>query len=195
MIYQSCFRGDAIFSIKKYLNSITMKNDAVWHHNMRLDLNEVLLHEDTTSIYIKSFMEYDMWFFMDLIRCIMYKLNITKKLCLLIRVPAYVYHNDKLEKNINGFDINEMKIGGKTYHVAATYNDNNRVLERLEIISNILNDIELFIKILDERDEAYFYKIATDILIKNDQLLNQECKTILIQHAAKYCEFGDEIGL
>ena len=172
-----------------------MKNDKVWHHNIRLDLNEVLLHEDTTSIYIRSCTEYDMWFFMDLLRCIMYKLNITKKLRLLIRVPAYVYHDNKLEKNINGFDVNEMKIGGKTYHIAATYNDNNRVIERLEIASDILNDIELFSKLLDERDEAYFYKIATDILIKNDQLLNQECKTILIQHAAKYCEFGDEIGL
>lgn len=195
MIYQSYFRGDAIFNIKKYINSITMKNDKVWHHNIRLDLNEVLLHEDTTSIYIRSCTEYDMWFFMDLLRCIMYKLNITKKLRLLIRVPAYVYHDNKLEKNINGFDVNEMKIGGKTYHIAATYNDNNRVIERLEIASDILNDIELFSKLLDERDEAYFYKIATDILIKNDQLLNQECKTILIQHAAKYCEFGDEIGL
>ena len=192
MIYASYFRGDAIFNIKKYINSITLKNDKIWHNNVRLDLNELLMHEDTTSIYIRDFVMCDMWFYMDLIQCIMYKLNITKTLCLITKQPTYLYNNDKLEKSTQEYDIT---IASRNYSILTRYNVNVRVLERLQVFSNILNDPESFSRLLDENDEAYLYELAISVLIKNELLSNKECKTILIRHASKYCEFGDEIGL
>jgi len=192
VIYASYFRGDAIFNIKKYINSITLKNDKIWHNNVRLDLNELLMHEDTTSIYIRDFVMCDMWFYMDLIQCIMYKLNITKTLCLITKQPTYLYNNDKLEKSTQEYDIT---IASRNYSILTRYNVNVRVLERLQVFSNILNDPESFSRLLDENDEAYLYELAISVLIKNELLSNKECKTILIRHASKYCEFGDEIGL